>query len=429
MNEQGQKYVIPATSRLRARQGRTNAVSARPRISLCMIVRNEAAGLQRCLLSAAAGVDEIVIVDTGSTDRTPTIAGAFTKNVYATEWRDDFSHARNYAFGKATGEWILVLDGDDELAGNLYLRDVVAHVSDDVGALALRIVSGLDAAGRVTQEFWQTRLVRNGWYRWHGAAHEALIALRPSRQQQDSRVVITHHGKPAAGMAGIERNVRILRRELASQVMPDSRTLFYLARDSMLLGQTAEALTLFARYLAIATWDEERFMARLYTARIHLSVGAIGDATAAALAAVYEQPRWPEGYFLVAEVAYYQQHWSRVVEYCELGRERKRSMRVLFVDPLDTTYRWIIFYTNALYHTGRISSALHWTTAALEIVPDDPHHLANRAYFAALLQHDLLESATAADTQAVGMDAPAGRASATPVLAAGAGQAAPPPSR
>ena len=75
-------------------------------ISLCMIVKNEEKILRRCLDSVADLVDEIVIVDTGSQDETKRIAAEYTKFVYDFQWVDDFSAARNFAFSKATQEYI-----------------------------------------------------------------------------------------------------------------------------------------------------------------------------------------------------------------------------------------------------------------------------------------------------------------------------------
>ena len=74
-------------------------------ISLCMIVKNEEAVLARCLESVKDVVDEIIIVDTGSTDKTKQIAYRYTQNVYDFEWIDDFSAARNYSFSKATKDY------------------------------------------------------------------------------------------------------------------------------------------------------------------------------------------------------------------------------------------------------------------------------------------------------------------------------------
>ena len=83
------------------------------KISLCMIVKNEELVLERCLNSIKDAVDEIVIVDTGSTDKTKEIAFKFTDKVYDFEWIDDFAAARNFAFSKATKEYIYTADADE----------------------------------------------------------------------------------------------------------------------------------------------------------------------------------------------------------------------------------------------------------------------------------------------------------------------------
>lgn len=85
-------------------------------ISLCMIVKNEEAVLARCLDTVADMVDEIVIVDTGSTDATKEIASRYTDIIYEFQWIDDFSAARNYAFSKATKEYIYTADADEVIS-------------------------------------------------------------------------------------------------------------------------------------------------------------------------------------------------------------------------------------------------------------------------------------------------------------------------
>lgn len=88
-------------------------------LSLCMIVKNEAVALPRCLTSVQTVVDEIVVLDTGSSDRTPEVAQAFGARVYEFAWCNDFSAARNQSLKHAQGEWILVLDADEVLVADV----------------------------------------------------------------------------------------------------------------------------------------------------------------------------------------------------------------------------------------------------------------------------------------------------------------------
>ena len=84
-------------------------------ISLCMIVKNEELVLGRCLDSVKNLMDEIIIVDTGSTDKTKEIASLYTNKIYDFPWINDFAAARNFSFSKATKDYIMWLDADDVL--------------------------------------------------------------------------------------------------------------------------------------------------------------------------------------------------------------------------------------------------------------------------------------------------------------------------
>ncbi|MCK4588912.1 MAG: tetratricopeptide repeat protein [Nanoarchaeota archaeon] len=86
------------------------------KLSLCMITKNEEEFLEKCLNSVRGLVDEIIIVDTGSSDKTKEIAASFDAKVFDFKWCDDFSAARNESLKHATGDWVLVLDADETLA-------------------------------------------------------------------------------------------------------------------------------------------------------------------------------------------------------------------------------------------------------------------------------------------------------------------------
>ncbi len=108
----------------RERVGKTKKTGSakKPGVSLCMIVKDEEANLARCLASVKPIVDEMVVVDTGSTDRTKDIAEFFGARVYDFDWSGDFAEARNFSLSKAKGDWILIMDADEMISLQDYKR-------------------------------------------------------------------------------------------------------------------------------------------------------------------------------------------------------------------------------------------------------------------------------------------------------------------
>ncbi|MBN2423237.1 glycosyltransferase family 2 protein [Candidatus Woesearchaeota archaeon] len=109
-----------------------------PSLSLCMIVKDEEEFLEDCLNHVKDHADEIIIVDTGSKDRTKEIAGKFTDNVFDFIWEYDFSKARNFSLSKATKDWILVLDADEVLADMEKVIGLINNAKQDAFFLIQR---------------------------------------------------------------------------------------------------------------------------------------------------------------------------------------------------------------------------------------------------------------------------------------------------
>ncbi|HLD05809.1 MAG TPA: glycosyltransferase [Candidatus Nanoarchaeia archaeon] len=107
------------------------------KLSLCMIAKNEEEDLPRCLEAAKPFVDEIIVVDTGSTDKTVEIAKKYTKNVFHFKWINDFSAARNESLKHATGNWVLILDADETISPEDFKRVRELMEFEDVDGYAL----------------------------------------------------------------------------------------------------------------------------------------------------------------------------------------------------------------------------------------------------------------------------------------------------
>jgi len=166
-------------------------------LSLCIIVKDEAASLPKCVASARAAVDEIIVVDTGSSDNTVAVARELGAAVYNFAWRDSFSEARNYALSRATREWILMLDADEEVdaAAVGQIGRLLADTACEGYYLRIRSYIGR-AAGREYLDDCRLSLFRNRpEYRYEGAIHETVAAAieRVGAGRTTVADVLIHH--------------------------------------------------------------------------------------------------------------------------------------------------------------------------------------------------------------------------------------------
>jgi glycosyltransferase involved in cell wall biosynthesis len=227
-------------------------------ISLCMIVRNEAEGLANCLSSVKGIADEIVIVDTGSTDQTKEIAAQFTDRIFDFEWIDDFSAARNFAFSQATKKYILWLDADDHIQEKdrqLFIK-LKKKLALDVDSVTMHYYLAFDASGNVTSSLRRNRLVRRDRnFQWIGLVHEYLAVWG---NIQNSEVGITH----SKNKVYTDRNLQIyLKREQSGEEF-SPRDLYYFANELRDHAQYRKAILYYDMFLkGKMGWIEDNIQA------------------------------------------------------------------------------------------------------------------------------------------------------------------------
>ena len=176
-------------------------------VSLCMIVKNEERFLDQCLRSAADVVDETIVVDTGSTDRTVEIAKKFGATVIYREWRNDFAWARNQALEAATYRWILVLDADEELMAN-----------------SKPILRQLKTAPAAHTALWARLYNRSDDYHGTGEMSHALIRVFPNDERIRYRGLIhefpTLDGDPN-GLKGVSSAISIVHHGYVKEIVQE----------------------------------------------------------------------------------------------------------------------------------------------------------------------------------------------------------------
>ena len=239
--------------------------------SLCMIVRDEEDVLARCLSSVGNLFSEIVIVDTGSGDRTREIALTFTPKVFDFEWTDDFSAARNFAFSKATGDYLMWLDADDVIEGENYrlfeeLFSEIERLSPDVVMLPYNV--GFDG-GRVTLSYERERILRAGAGFWfEGAIHEAVP---PRGKVIRGRAAVSHR---KTRVKSPTRNLDIFEKMLARGTVFSPRDCYYYARELRGAGRYEEAAEWYGKCAENeSAWLENRVSAQFELSQLLWELG------------------------------------------------------------------------------------------------------------------------------------------------------------
>jgi tetratricopeptide (TPR) repeat protein len=346
-------------------------------VSAALIVRNESAFIEDCLKSLTGVVDEIVVVDTGSTDDTVEIARRFPIKLHSFQWRQDFSAARNYAIDQASGDWILYIDADERL--EVPDRAVWRAILTDKGKAGWRL--------RFYQRvgwtpYMELRLFRNDpRIRFHGVIHERMqdgvdaVCRDDGLEIASCSVSLHHFGYESGQHHKISRNVPLLRKYLAED---PSRVYCWWHLGQMLLSAGNEVE-------AAAAWTSG-----IAAARRH---GANGDVSNAmpffSLALLEAAQNEPVGDLLEEAVALFPDHlalrWLAAKHAIEQGKgetARKELEDLAAIDPDNfvdprvcynkTLFSHKVPESLALCHfrAGRFREAAEWYRRAAGSAPD-----------------------------------------------------------
>lgn len=222
------------------------------KISLVMIVKNEENNLRNCLTSVRKFVNEIVIVDTGSTDNTQEIARDFGANVYEFSWSADFSAARNFALSKSTSDWNLILDADEQILNwdKEYVNNIIQS-EKFIGRIHIVNQFIQNNEERQSRE-WISRLLPSGVF-YTGKIHEQVVSDLP---RTELPIEVFHTGYYHTDKSA--RNLELLQSELTRQ--PTSAYIHYqLARQYKTMKLQKEAARFFKESYRLADGTEGFF--------------------------------------------------------------------------------------------------------------------------------------------------------------------------
>lgn len=351
----------------------------RPTISLCMIVKNEARILGRCLDSVQGAVDEMVVVDTGSTDGTPDIARRYGARIVNEPWRDHFARARNAGLAHARGDWILFLDADEQLDPED--RPKVWEAVRDAGCEAV-LVQVHNYAGPRREEAVinpVVRLFRNRpEYRFEGRIHEQIT---PSicRRRPDAPFLLTdiriHHDgyrpEVVQSKGKIARNVRLLHMELEER--PEEPFLWYnLGVEYLRLGKIEAALEAF-RQARMRVDPETAFWAHLifkYEARCLHALDRPAEAASVCEEGLKHYPAYTDLYFWRGAYLLEDGRWGAAAESLRRAVSLGPAPSSFHREEGTGTYRPCLLLGAVAERLRVYDAALAWYQAALTHRPD-----------------------------------------------------------
>ncbi len=376
-------------------------------VSVCIIVKNEPL-LEKCLQSIREYVEEIVVVDTGSTDNTPEVAKRYA-NIFEVynECNDkgsgliaDFSKARQRSFDLATKDWVMWMDADDTIINMEKLSALINEGNNTVSSSGLDAVAFLfpyeysyDASGQCTCLHYRERLFSNkNHFHWFGPVHEVAVPNDGARVNLITRddLVYKHGRQYSPKMPEQGRNLRILRKYFEETGSKDARQMYYLGLECANASFTDEAIQHLTKYINISGWDDERAMACFKLIELYMVRGDWENVQKWAFKAITIQENWGEGYFALAKAFYHlasqggpneHRNWQRCVHFAREGLRLPPTKTLLFVNPLEREYDIHRYLNLALNKIGDVRGALASVLIGLKKQPNDPHFIGNKKLY------------------------------------------------
>ena len=214
-------------------------------LSLCMIVKDEGKTLERCLNSVKSFINEIIIVDTGSKDNTVEIAKKFNAKIYKFKWIDDFSAARNFAFSKATSDYIMWLDGDDFINEDdiKKIESLLSNMDSSYDYISAEYILARNSEGKVSTSLRRNRIVkRQSAFLWVGNVHEYLAVYGKGLEGHFS----IEHGKVKEYT---DRNLQIFKTMEKNNKKFTPRDIYYYANELFDNGYYKESINQYNKFI------------------------------------------------------------------------------------------------------------------------------------------------------------------------------------
>jgi tetratricopeptide (TPR) repeat protein len=297
---------------------KTRKGNNRPTISLCMIVKNEEKSLPQCLESIKDVVDEIIIVDTGSTDGTILISENYTDNIYLHSWEENFSKHRNQSISYATGDWIFILDADEILLPECGKGVREAVLDDSIDSIYVTVNSSYDQSrGEAVHN--SIRIFRNnGKIHYEGRVHNRVVGQKASKIYP---ITILHEGynlTPEESRKKFLRTTTLLNREIEEN--PEHPMAYHYLASSYLSEEMYDKAIVSAMK-AVELSEKNKFNDYIYlwshfiAGLSYIKTERLDEAEEICLKAINQCSRHLDSHYLLTVVYTNKKRWDKVIHH------------------------------------------------------------------------------------------------------------------
>lgn len=377
------------------------------KMSMCLIVKNEPF-LEQCLKSFRDYVEEIVIVDTGSTDGiTQEIAKKYADifeiytacNNTETGSIEDFSKARNRAFELATKKCVCWADADDEIIGAENFSKIIDEFeksNSDLDGVSYLFpyLYAFDGQGECILRHYRERLFSNkDTFHFVNPVHEVAIIKNNARVNLITRddIVWKHHRQYIPNkVVEPNRNLRILKAYVENDGKDDARQYYYLGLEYKNSGDIENAIKCHTKYVEMSGWDDEKCLSLLELSSIYQGMGDFEKAKYWAFRAIETKEDWAEPWLALGKIFYFiallggvneVSNWKKCIHFINIGLTYPPTKTLLFINPLDRECE-IHKYLNLAYNKlGRVQEALDSVNKGMLKQPNDPNFINNKKLY------------------------------------------------
>ena len=349
-------------------------------LALTVIAKDEVNEIDRIIHDYRQYFDEVVfIIDDEKVFNDCSEAYKIDKGIrfFKYQWRNDFSHKRNFAAEKTESPYYFRIDTDDEIENPERIRSVFnTMVEQNFDICLAKYIYSRDKDGNCQAEHWRETILRKtpDIY-WNKEIHENILFaddVEVNSFHTESFSII-HNLTEEHAQASNKRNlVYLLAEYKRDKEKTDPRTIAYLGRICMTLGEYENAIPFLELLIKLSGWDDDKYFAWVHIAECHKKLGNLNLAIGACNEALEMNMKFPDAYITKGTIYLIKGDYEKALDWLMYGLARKKPDTMFVVNPSIYTVKVRLYIAMAYLGQGMNRDALHWFNEAKKIAPHDP---------------------------------------------------------